>query len=104
MLSLSSHWTLNRVHLSTMLSTFLAVSALLGPSPSSAQAQDAKSQEQRIQELESQVQTLLAEQKAEQKEVSDDQAFTEAAAEQTKEVKGMTPEQLDKFNQGIAAG
>lgn len=104
MLSRSSHWTLNRVHLSTMLSTFLAVSALLGPSPSSAQAQDEKSQEQRIQELESQVQTLLAEQKGEQKEISDDQAFTEAAAEQTKEVKGMTPEQLDKFNQGIAAG
>ncbi|MGB5367996.1 MAG: hypothetical protein WBN14_17165 [Polyangiales bacterium] len=108
MLSRSSHWTLNRVHLSTMLSTFLAVSALLGPSPSSAQAQDEKSQEQRIQELESQVQQLLVEQKTEEKmevkEASDDQAFTEAAAEQAKEVRGMTPEQLDKFNKGIAAG
>jgi len=96
-----AQWTL-------WLSLWAVVLAAWQPMPARAEEPDAKSQEQRIQELESQVQTLLAEQKAdqkaEQKEVSDDQAFTEAAAEQTKEVKGMTPEQLDKFNQGIAAG
>jgi hypothetical protein len=112
MLDLSNQWSLNRVRLSTTLWAFLAVSALLGPSPSSAQAQDEKTEEQRIEELEAQVQKLLAEQeqdedtaeKAEKKAFADDQAFTEAAAEEAKEVRGMTPEQLDNFNSGIAAG
>jgi len=78
------------------------------PMPSLAQEPEEKSQEERIKELETQVQQLLADNEKEKKEdakvETDDQAFTEAAAEQIEEVKGMTPEQLDRFNAKIAAG
>ncbi|MGB5413971.1 MAG: hypothetical protein WBM74_05975 [Polyangiales bacterium] len=102
MLSRISQWNLNRVRLSTMLCTFLAVSTLLGPSPSSAQKQDEKSHEERIKNLEAELEKLTAEK--EKKTEDPDQAFTAAAAEEVKEVKGMTPEQLEKWKKGVASG
>jgi len=95
----SSHWWRCRI-----FSAFLVAAAFWQPAPSRAQEPDAKSQEERIDELETQVQQLLADKDKEQSEAKDDQAFTEAAAEQIKDVKGMTPEELDAFNKKIAAG
>ena len=88
-------------------SIVLLAAVLCQPAPASAEEPDEKSQEQRIQELETQVQQLLADKDKEQSEAKagkDDQAFTDAAADQIKDVKGMTPEELDKFNAQIAAG
>jgi hypothetical protein len=94
--------------LSRIAWTCLIAFALLQPTLSLAQDSDEKSQEERIEALEKEIARMNAEQKKEAKEEAKDaedaSAFTEAAAEQTKEVKGMTPEQLDKFNKAIAAG
>ncbi len=98
-----------RMALARRLFVALAPALLLVQSGSSlAQEPPEESQEERINELESQVQQLLADKEKAQKEAkkleSDDQAFTKAAAEQVEETKGMTPEELDEFNKKIAAG
>jgi len=100
-----------RLVLSRIAWTSLIAFALLRPAASLAQDSDAKSQEERIEALEKEIARMNAEQKQEKqeeqeeaKDAEDDSAFTKAATEQAKEVKGMTPEQLDKFNAGIAAG
>ena len=100
-----------RLVLSRIAWTSLIAFALLRPAASLAQDSDAKSQEERIEALEKEIARMNAEQKQEKqeeqeeaKDAEDDSAFTKAADEQAKEVKGMTPEQLDKFNAGIAAG
>jgi hypothetical protein len=100
----SFHLSGSRLVLSRIAWTSLIAFALLRPAVSLAQDADEKSQEERIEALEKEIARMNAEQKMEAKELGDDAAFTEAAAEQNKEVKGMTPEQLDKFNKGIAAG
>jgi cell division protein FtsB len=104
----SVHLSRSRLVLPRIAWTSLIAFALLRPAVSLAQDADEKSQEERIEALEKEIARMNAEQKKEKKEeakdAEDDSAFTKAAAEQAKEVKGMTPEQLDKFNAGIAAG
>jgi len=94
----------SRLVLSRIAWTSLIAFALVRPAVSLAQDADEKSQEERIEALEKEIARMNAEQKKKKEEVEDDSAFTKAATEQAKEVKGMTPEQLDKFNAGIAAG
>ena len=104
----SFHLSRSRLVLSRIAWTSLIAFALVRPAVSLAQDADEKSQEERIEALEKEIARMNAEKKKEKKEeakdAEDDSAFTKAATEQAKEVKGMTPEQLDKFKAGIAAG
>jgi len=100
--------------------TALIVAAVCSWSPavSFAEEPDQESQEQRIKKLEAQVEQLLAERekdkKKEQQQAQKDQEpkaqpkpedeDEELAEELEKEIRGMTPEQLEKWKRGIAAG
>ena len=79
---------------------------LSAPAPSLAQYSDQKSQEERIQELEAQVADLHAKQdKAEPKAspAPGEEKDQEAADKAVAAARGMTPEQKEKWHEGIAS-
>jgi len=85
------------------LLTALAL-ALSAPTPSSAQDSEQKSQGQRIQQLEAQVAELQAEhEKAKPEATGRDAEDQKAAQEAAERVRGMSPEERERWHQGLAA-
>jgi len=85
--------------------SLVAVAFAFGqPMPSLAQEPEEKSQEERIKALEEELEKIKAQQKKEAKVEGADDEFTEAAKEEIEQLRGMTPEQYEKFKAAIAPG
>jgi len=82
----------------------LAAGALAVLQPTLSLAQESESYEERIKNLEAEVEKLKAQQKQEEPKTPADTEDQELAEEVAAEVRGMTPEQRERWYRGIAAG
>lgn len=84
--------------------------ATIAATPSRSQAEEppepeaTPTHEERIQKLEDELAKLREEQEQAAASTRSDTAFTEAAEDEVEEIRGMTPEQYERFKRGIEAG